>query len=352
MSNYESLIKKYDKSNMFEMISGFSGQIHDSIKFMENWSTKKNYSNIETVLITGMGGSAIGGDFVSAILSKECAVSISVNRCYNIPGWVNEKTLVIASSYSGNTEETISAFKLALERKCQIICVTTGGELEALAVRSNLDIVPVPKNLQPRAALGHSLTLNLLLLEKTGIIVNDQIKSQLLSALTSLENWQEQLQIIKDENQGCIIAEKIENTFPIIYAGTGWTSVCALRFRGQLAENSKMLSSYNIFPEQNHNEIEGWTCYPEIIGNTSIVWLKDRDDHVQIQKRMQITKELLHSIPSAIIEVEMTGKTPLGRMLKLIHLLDWVSYYAALINKVDPSPVNRITQLKTKLVDK
>ena len=352
MPGYNSLKSKFDSSNMFDMISGLSNQIQSSLAYMEDWTLKKKYSQIDNVLIMGMGGSAIGGDFVAAVLEQDCEVPIIINRSYDIPNWVDEKTLVIASSYSGNTEETLSSFEQAVNKNAQIICVTTGGELFKKAINSNLDIVEVPQGLQPRAAVGYSFTLNLLLLAKLGLTDYKKTKENLNKSVKNLIIWQSEFQKIEVENTAMEISNKIKDTYPIIYTATGWTGVCALRFRGQLAENSKMLSSHFIFPEQNHNEIEGWTCNPEIMGKMAIIWLNDEDDHKQIKKRKQISNELLQQYPSEIIDIKMEGNSPIERMLKMIHFLDWVSYYTALLNGVDPTPVNRITELKSKLVDK
>ena len=337
---------------MYKMINGFSDQIKVSIKYMDNWSLNNKYSNIENVLITGMGGSAIGGDFVAALLEKDCNQPIIINRSYNIPGWVNENTLVITSSYSGQTEETISALKQALDKNAKIICITTGGQISIIALKEKLDLIKMPLDLQPRAAIGFSLTLTFLILAKIGIFNYQLIKNNLVESIIELEKWQLVFQNIDENNPAIKISKKIKNTFPVIYAASGWTGICALRFRGQLAENSKILSSHYIFPEQNHNEIEGWTCYPNILSNTSIVWLNDLDNNIRVHKRMKITKELLSSYSSNQININVDGKSSLERMFKMIHLLDWVSYYLALLNSVDPTPVNRISQLKERLVDK
>ena len=153
----------------------------------------------------------------------------------------------------------------------------------------------------------------------------------------------------KDENKALTIAENIHTTCPIIYGSEELTWVAALRFRGQLAENAKMLSFHNHFPEQNHNEIEGWTVNKDIMNKFSIVWLRDEDDHSGTQARMQISSALLESSAGSQFEISQTGKNRVERLLKLIHFTDWISYYAALLNNVDPTPVNRIQELKLKI---
>ena len=349
MTNFEQLKQRFDNDDMFDAILGFPNQIESSLKKIKNWSPKHNYSQIKNILITGMGGSAIGGDFVATLSDKFCQIPIIVNRSYEIPNWVNEDTLVISSSYSGNTEETLTALDLVCGKNAHIIAVTTGGKLLEIAEKNNFDIVNVTPGLQPRAALGLSMALNLLLLEKIGL-VSDNVMTQFFeNSLDKLKSVSNQYSTFSNDNPAIQFAELIHDKFPIIYAGEGWQANCALRMRGQLAENAKILGSNLNFPEQNHNEIEGWTCNKDIIKNTIICWILDKDDHIQVQKRMKITKELLSEYPSNQIELKTEGNSEIERALCLIHLIDWISYYSALLNKVDPTPVERITELKNKL---
>ena len=145
------------------------------------------------------------------------------------------------------------------------------------------------------------------------------------------------------------MAKEIHKTCPIIYGSEDLTWVAALRFRGQLAENAKMLSFHHHFPEQNHNEIEGWTVNPDIMDKFSIIWIKDEDDHPGIQARMRISANLLESSTGSQFEISQTGVHRVERLLKLIHYTDWISFYAALLNNVDPTPVTLIQELKVKL---
>ena len=157
------------------------------------------------------------------------------------------------------------------------------------------------------------------------------------------------IEMNKAENKALTIAENIHTTCPIIYGSEDLTWVAAVRFRGQLAENAKMLSFHHHFPEQNHNEIEGWTVNPDIMNRFSIIWLKDEDDHPGIQARMRISATLLESNAGSQIEISQLGANRVERLLKLIHYTDWISYYAALLNNVDPTPVKRIQELKIKI---
>jgi len=349
MVGINKLVSEYDKSRMYEAISGFSDQIKTSLNYMENWIPKRQYNDIQNILITGMGGSAIGGDFVASLVNQYCSVPIIVNRSYNIPGWVDEHTLVISSSYSGNTEETLSALEFICEKNAQVIAVTTGGKLKKIAKENNFDIIEVIAGLQPRAAIGYSISLNLLLLEKVGLVKNGLFTQLLRNSLPQLTKLTHTYSDYSKDNDSIKNALLTHDKFAVIYAGEGWQANCALRLRGQLAENAKILSSHLNFPEQNHNEIEGWTLNPEILKKTVIIWITDSSDHNQVQKRMSITKELLGKYPSQQYELKVEGKSDVEKALCLIHLIDWISYYSALLNNIDPTPVERITILKNRL---
>ncbi len=337
------LIADLDKSNMRGAISSFPNQIEDSFSIIKQVSINKNNFNIQSILVLGMGGSAIGADLARVLCQNECNVPIIVNRSYNIPNWVNKFTLVIASSYSGNTEETVSAFKKCRNLNCNIIVLSNGGKILQYAIDFGLDNVRIPAGLQPRAALGYSFTLIILLLNKIGFI-SDNIIRLIKDSIFSLE--QMSLEMKNKENKAIDIAKKIHLLCPIIYGSTDLTWVAALRFRGQLAENAKMLSFHYDFPEQNHNEIEGWTANPEIMKKMSIIWLKDNDDHKGVQSRMKISFDLLNDYPYNQIVITQDGLNQVERLLKMIHFIDWISYYSALLNKLDPTPVNRINELK------
>ena len=341
-----ALNTELDQSDMRGAIAGFPHQIKKSFSIMGNWMPQNNYIDIRAIIVLGMGGSAIGGDVSRVISQNSCTVPILVNRSYNIPDWVDARTLVLASSYSGSTEETLSAFAQCRERNCPLIVLSTGGKITALANEYKLDIVTVPSGFQPRAALGFSFSLILILLNRLGFVQRETVK-MVENSLEPLETLASELN--RSENPALTIAEQIHSTCPIIYGSEDLTWVAALRFRGQLAENAKMLSFHHHFPEQNHNEIEGWTVNRDIMSRLSIVWLKDEEDHLGTRARMRISSTLLESSAGSQLEISQSGENRVERLLKLIHFTDWVSYYAALLNNVDPTPVHRIQELKLKI---
>jgi len=337
---------KLDQSDMRRAITGFPNQIKKSFSIMSSWVPHKKYRDIQNIMVLGMGGSAIGGDVARVLAQNACTVPIFINRSYNIPEWVGSKTLILASSYSGGTEETLSSFAQCRERDCPIIVLSTGGIITDYAGEYDLDKITIPGGYQPRAALGFSFSLILILLSRLGFVQNYiiEIVEKSIESLKLLS-----IEMNKAENKALTIAENIHTTCPIIYGSEDLTWVAAVRFRGQLAENAKMLSFHHHFPEQNHNEIEGWTVNPDIMDRFSIIWLKDEDDHSGIQARMRISATLLESNAGSQIEISQLGANRVERLLKLIHYTDWISYYAALLNNVDPTPVKRIQELKIKI---
>ena len=335
-----------DQSDMKGAITGFPDQIKQSFSIMNNWAPQNEYNDIQTILVLGMGGSAIGGDVARVISQNSCSVPIIVNRSYNIPEWVNSQTLILASSYSGGTEETLSAFIQCRERNCPVIVLSTGGKITEYADENGLDRVTLPTGLQPRAALGFSFTLIFLLLNRLKFVPDEDI-TLVKDAIEPLEMLS--LKLNCSDNSAVTIAEKIHTTCPIIYGSEDLTWVAALRFRGQLAENAKMLSFHHHFPEQNHNEIEGWTVNEDIMRRLTIIWFRDLDDHPGTQARMDISSSLLESVPGCQLTISQSGAHRTERLLKLIHFTDWISYYAALLNNIDPTPVNRIQELKARI---
>ncbi len=350
MMNFsDKQINLIDIDDMRNQILSLYVQMEHSIEIVDYFKNKNSsYNNIvskyDKILIIGMGGSAIGADFAKNIFQDDISIPIFVVRDYAIPAWVNEKTFIIASSYSGNTEETLAAYNECLKRKCRSIVISTGGELSKIATKNNVGIIKLPTGYQPRAAIGYSLSIIILLFIEIGLID----KKYLIDLKQSISN---QLGI-KYLDKSKIIAKKIFKTFPIIYSGAGCMDILSMRLRGQLAENAKVLSYQSIFPEHNHNEIEGWSDNLENLNSDfSVIWLKDRNDSFYIKKRMKIVKSIIDGYSSKQIEIKVSGETILERVFAMIHFIDWISFYLAILYKKNPSPVNNISKLKSLMVE-
>lgn len=343
-----TLIKQYDPKGMRDLILNFPKQAEEAVAIGNAAKLKLNVSKIRNIIITGLGGSAIGGDLLRAYLADKCDVPVIVNRHYYFPEYVGKNSLVIVSSYSGNTEETVSAYKDAVKRKAVIFCITSGGEVEKMAKKHKHPYIKIPGGLPPRAALGYSFFPTLIALSKLGFI-KDQKKEiketlSLLNALSSRYSDHDAA-----DNQALNLARTLHGKLPLIYSGADKFDTVNTRWRGQITENAKTLAFGHVFPELNHNEIVGWEVLTDLMKKIHVVLLRDAQDFKRIQLRMDITKGIIGGLADGITEVNSEGKSLLARTFSLLYLADWLSFYLAMLNGVDPSPVKKIDFLKDAL---
>ena len=341
-----------DPSNMYKSISDFPNHIKETFEFFNNNSSlKKNLKNeIDSIMILGMGGSAITGLLMKDLLKTDVDIPIHVNQGYDIPKWVNNKTLIIACSYSGNTEETLNAAEKCHKENAQIIGFTTGGRLFELAEEYKWEYVLMPKGLQPRAAIGYSFPLMLMLLNKIGLVNENLIKS-LKSSLNPLMIQTEKYSLANKNNIAYSIAHKIYNKNPLIYAEEGIFNIIGYRFKCQLVENSKVLAFNNAIPEMNHNEIEAYTNTVNVKDNFVVIWINDSSYHDRNKKRIKIVSNIWKNKikEQLFLELEETSDNKILKYLSYIHLVDWISYHTAILNKIDPSIIPNINELKKSL---
>jgi glucose/mannose-6-phosphate isomerase len=326
--------------SMDKMIEAFPIQLKEAIKLANNISVTDHHTSLNKVMVLGMGGSGIGGDFVRSIVSNVCKYPIVVNKSYDIPAWVDQHTLVITSSYSGNTEETISAFESALTTGAKITIISSGGKLIDKAKALKLDHVLLPGGWpSPRACLGYSIVAQLGILIKTGIVLPVYLE-HVKSAIDLMKFDQDGI-----KKQAFDIASWLFKKTPVIYTPDSMEPV-AIRWRQQINENSKMLSWHHVVPEMNHNELVGWKSQRKDI---AVVVLRNRDDHKRTSHRMDICKKLIEPLSGGYLEVMSKGNSILEKSFYLVHLGDWVSLYLAQMNKVDPVEIDVIDALKNKL---
>jgi len=300
------------------------------------------------VLVCGMGGSAIGGEF-AAVWAATHGVRVTVHRGYGLPSWVDSKTVLVFSSYSGTTEETLSAFDASPALSPLRLCITTGGVLAAWAQAANLPCCSLPPGLQPRAALGHSLVALLAMLHAAG--VGPDPAAELRATAVHLRALWDQCApgVPESRNAAKRLARHWHGSLACIYTGSGCTSPVGVRWRGQIAENAKQLATHAVFPELDHNEIMAWTALPELRRRTVLTVLRDRDDDGPVARRMHITAEILRERVGAIEFVETAGARVLERAVGAAFLGDLASVYLAFLNGVDPTPVAEIESLKAQL---
>lgn len=304
-------------------------------------------ASIRQVVISGMGGSAAGGDLLGAVSRDRLSVPLLVSREYTLPAFVGRESLVVSVSYSGTTEETLSSFRHALERNAVVAAVTSGGTLAELARARNLPLVTLPAGLMPRTALGYLFFPLLRLIEAVGLAPVSAGERDEAPAL--LERMAAELGPDRPaaENEAKRLALRLaRGGIPVVYGGE-LTAAAAYRWNSELEENAKLLALHGALPEVDHNEIVGWGA-KEARG-FQVIFLRDGEERPPMARRFAVTQKLIGRSARGVVEVRSRGAGRLGRLLSLVYLGDWVSYYLALLRGVDPWPVPVIDRLKRAL---
>ncbi len=341
-------LKEFDKHNMYGNIVNFHRQITEGIKIGQKADLgrlpEKSFRNI---ILAGMGGSAIGGDLLRSFLKTELPVPFIIHRNYDIPDFAGQDSLVICSSYSGGTEETLSAFKTASEKGSSILCISAGGKLTDMARENNVPVIKIPSGMMPRAALGYSFTPLLIAFERLGLCKD--YSDDLDKCSHMLKEWSKDYSFESPNNTAYELAIKLAGKIVLIYSGPDYFDTVALRFKGQIGENSKQLAFCGVFPEFNHNELVGWELAPSITDKYIVLILRDDADHPQIARRMDIVGRILKNKGVEVVELFSRGESLLSRIFSQIQIADFASYYLALINHQDPTPIDLIELLKKEL---
>jgi glucose/mannose-6-phosphate isomerase len=339
---------KYDPDGMLARIKEMPMQCQQAWQAAMSFDLPAHYANVDKVVVLGMGGSAIGGDLVRSLVQYESKIPVIVHRDYGLPAFADARALVIASSYSGNTEETLSGFEAALAAGNKKLAMTTGGKLEQLALQNNIPVFKIEYKAQPRAALGFSFLPTLAVMQKLGFISDKS--GDVAETVQVLESMQSKL----DEksptkaNPAKQIAQRLYGRLPVVY-GAGIAAEAAHRWKTQLNENGKAWGFYEVFPELNHNATVGFPLPKEIASRIRVIMLRSPGFNDRIKLRYEVTAELLTQAGVAHEAVDSEGKSPLAQMVSLVSVGDWVSYYLAILYKVDPSPVKVIEYLKGRL---
>ncbi len=337
-----------DPDDMLGRIAELPQQCHDAWANVQSFDLPPGYRQANKIVILGMGGSAIGGDLLRALAEPECALPITVNRDYIVPAFVNAETLVIACSYSGNTEETLAAFEDARERGAALLAITTGGKLAQRARELGVPLLTFSYKSQPRAALGYSLVSLVAIMQKLGFI--DDKFPDLEEAIAVMEVLQGEIgkTVPVAENPAKQLAKRLYGNLPVIY-GTGYLAEVAHRWKTQLNENSKAWSFFEQLPELNHNAVLGYQFPRDLADKVVVIMLTSSLGHPRNKVRSQVTQEILAKQGVACEVVSARGQSLPAQMLSAIHFGDYVSYYLALLYEADPTPVTVITYLKERL---
>lgn len=340
--------KQFDPENMRGHLHRLPQQCRAAWNKAKEFQLPGDYADIDKVVILGMGGSAIGGDLVRSLFSSKKKPIIFVNRDYNLPAFVDEKTLVIASSYSGNTEETLSAFSQALKKNCKKLAITTGGEIRKLAEHAGVPVFIIDYVSLPRAALGYSFMPLIAFLQKLNFVRDESgdVEAMIQDLDMLLAEFKET--VAAGSNRAKQLANKLHGKIVVIY-GAGVLSQVAHRWKTQINENGKAWAFYETFSELNHNAVVGYQFPRELASKIYVVLLRCPSLHPRILIRYEITSELLKQSGVGHEVIDSRVKGELNQMMGLIYLGDWVSYYLAMLNETNPTPINTVDYLKNRL---
>ena len=342
------LLARLDAGNMAAQIAGFPDACTAAWRQAQRVPLPPSYRQARSVVALGMGGSAISGDLVRTLAADSLAVPLEVVRDYSLPGYVGSRTLALAVSYSGNTEETLAAFDEALSRGASLIAVASGGALAARAHAGGIPLFPIEAVAQPRAALPHLYMPVLHALAALGFIQCPA--ADVLAAVRFLAEQERTLAVSVPEtaNPAKRLARALHGRIVSVYAA-GFLAEAARRWKTQINENSKQWAECERLPEANHNAVVGYAHPAAHTGVLRVVHLASDFYPERTRLRFRVTKELLETAHIATETVNVPGPTPLAQQLLAILLGDYVSFYLAMLNGVDPTPVAPIDHLKAQL---
>jgi len=334
---------------MLELVGALPDQLAHSRGILDGLDLPVTLAR-RRVLLSGMGGSAAAASLAAGILDGQ-STQLVVNRRYRLPMWVDEDCLLIFSSYSGNTEEVLACWEEAEERlpRAPRLIISSGGALSAAAELKGVPWVPLPGGLPPRASLGYGVGALFGLLGRLGLF--HAAEEGLAEAEELLRIGNERLgpQRNSGENPAHRLSKRLYGKLPLIYSGEGMPAAVAQRWRAQINENGKALAYCNVLPELDHNEIIGWEVPTRVRAETCVVALRDRGDHVRVQRRFELTRSILGARVPGWEVVESQGNSPIARAMSLVQFGDYVSVYLAEAGGVPATPVAAIEELKEKL---
>lgn len=324
--------RSIDKKDMYSILDNLHKQIEEAYRLGKNI---KVVEQVDKIVIAGLGGSALPGAILKSYVKLK--IPIFIVRDYSLPNFVDNKSLVFAVSYSGNTEETISCYKEAVNRKCKLIAICSGGKLLELSKMNNTPIIIVPHGLEPRMAYAYQFFPMLRILENSNFIKSQE---------TYIENL---INLIKKNNKVKELAQQLAGELykkiPLIYTSEK-LKAAGYKWKINFNENAKILAFNNVFPEFNHNEING---YINKIGEFYAVIIRDDEETGRIKKRMLIIKGLLKKYNIPVTEVLIRGEDQLTKLFSAIYIGDWTSYFLALAYGIDPTQVDIVEDLKKQL---
>jgi len=339
------IYRQLDASGMLDHLHQFPEQCRLAWEKVLKFNLPPEYSPVDKVVILGMGGSAIGGDMVRRLALAESKVPVWVHRDYGLPPFVDRKTLVIASSYSGNTEETLSAFTASLKTPAKKLAITTGGRLKQLAAKEGITVYSIDYQAPPRAAFPHSFVPLLGIFQKLGLLGDKSADlKQALQILNQLsKDLVETTPLVT--NPAKQLAARLRGNLALIYGGEVLSEV-ARRWKNQLNENSKAWAFFELFPELNHNAVAGYDFPPEVKDRVFVVLLHSALFSPRSRLHYEATAKVLAESGIGHEVVEALGETALAQVMSLVLFGDYVSLYLAMLNEIDPTPLAAVDFVK------
>ena len=343
-----SVYASLDKFGMGAQIRGLPNQCRQAWDKASRFVIPSSYADVDKVVILGMGGSAIGGDLLRGLTATLSRPLVLVHRDYDLPAWVDDRTLVIGASYSGNTEETISGFTQALKKGCKKLVVSTGGRLTELARENGVPVFAIEHASPPRAALGYSFLPLLAIMQSLGFTGTESANVEVMvrAMETFGAGWQEDSPA--KSNQAKKLAARLHERIAVVY-GAGILTDVARRWKTQINENSKQWAFFETLPELNHNAVLGYRYPVGTADRVCVLFLRCRSLHPRTLFRYEITGEMLDQCKIPHQYIDGYGDNELTQVMSLVLLGDWVSYYLAMLNGIDPSPIPEIDLLKKRL---
>jgi len=345
----EKKILILDPSRMLQNIKDLPDQIETCWQQIKDFSIPTHYIKAKNVLILGMGGSAIAGDLTNSLSLLKCRIPVVIHRDYDLPEFTNPETLVIGVSYSGNTEETISGFERAAAIGAKIIGISTGGTIASICRKYKAPMFSINYGSQPRASLGYQLIAMIGIFNKLGFLQISE--SEILEAVTTMKTFESKIHIgiPTYQNQVKQLADRLKDKIPIIF-GSGYLQQVARRWKTQINENSKHLAFFEILPELNHNMINSFDFPKKLSEKIFVIMLQSKFDHPRAKVRQQITLQILQQKKIQYETIFLnSANAVLSEMFLSIFFGDYLSYYLALLNNVDPSVIPAAEYLKDRL---
>ena len=324
---------------MRRLVKEFTSQLTEALEIGKNTNLKAPKNTINNIIITGLGGSGIGGKIATQLVADQLKVPAVINNDYSLPKFVNENTLVIVSSFSGNTEETLEALQSAQKANAEIACITAGGKLAQIANDNNYNLLVLPTAFSPRAMLTYSVIQQLFLFHHYGFINNEFIDDT-RETVKLLDNEVDDIMAVAKQTANALFEKTT-----VAYSEASMEGVIT-RFRKQINENSKSLAWEHVFPEMNHNELVGWAGGKD---EYAVLIFRSSFEHSRSSVRINISKDIFRKYTSTVLEFNAKGDTLLAQSFYHILLGDWISVYLAELNKVDDVEVKVIDFLKAEL---